>query len=296
MAEQTAIAWTNATFNIGWGCFKVSPGCKHCYADTFATNRAGQKGLWGPPATTQRRIFGDKHWQDPLKWNRQAEAEGARRRVFSSSMCDVFEDHPTIAGELPKLWRTIKATPWLDWQLLTKRAERIASSLPDDWSVEAYPNVWLGVSVENQEYADLRIPHLLAVEAAVRWLSVEPLLAPVTLAKYIDGNPDCPKTDPDCTGADGDCHDACEYPPLHWVIVGGESGPGYRPMDHAWARTLRDECVGNGVAYFMKQSAAPRTEMGTYLIEADGSKWAWKQYPRTPFQPEGDFAAPVRIA
>ena len=244
MGVSTAIAWTNHTFNIAWGCFKVSPGCKNCYADTFATNRVGLK-IWGPPATSDRRTFGPKHWNDPVRWNREAEKAQVPAMVFSSSMCDIFEDHPTITQELAKLWPLVRATPWLDWQLLTKRHDRIVQSLPADWG-NGYPNVWLGVSVEDQEYADLRIPSLLAVPAHVHFISYEPALGPVDLLPYVDPSRDRR---------------------LEWVIYGGESGPGYRKEDKQWARDAHAACAWAGIPFFHKQSSAPRTEMG---IELDG--------------------------
>src|SRR6185436_18027435 len=121
------------------------PACAHCYAKTLS-ERWGFD-VWGEE--NSRRIFGDKHWAEPLKWNAKAQAAGERRRVFCSSMADVFEDHPTIDQERAKLWPLIRATPWLDWQLLTKRADRILSCLPADFSRATYPNVWLGFTAEN---------------------------------------------------------------------------------------------------------------------------------------------------
>lgn len=151
MAETTGISWTDHTFNIAWGCQKVSPGCQFCYADTLS-NRFGLD-VWGPEKP--RRTFGEKHWNDPVRWNRKATKQ---ELVFCSSMCDIFEDHPTVIEELKKLWPLIKATPKLEWQLLTKRSERIKESLPADWG-EGYPNAWLGVSVENKDY-EYRADHL----------------------------------------------------------------------------------------------------------------------------------------
>jgi protein gp37 len=270
MGATTAIAWTDHTFNIAWGCFKVSPGCANCYAETF-TERVGQGKIWGPVAQTTRRTFGAKHWNEPLKWNRQAKDEGKRRRVFSSSMCDIFEDHPQIIGELAKLWPLIRQTPWLEWQLLTKRYDRIAASLPADWGDEGYENVWLGVSVENQEWADKRIPALLRVPARVHFISYEPALGPVRLNKYLH---------PDSATARR----------LLWVIYGGESGPGYRHHDVQWARDARDDVEDAAEyygaidepkpAFFYKQSSAPRTEMG---IELDGK--IVRHYPATNTTP-----------
>lgn len=248
MAQDTIIAWTSHTFNIAWGCVKVSPGCFNCYADTLSSRY--KFNVWGP--TAPRRTFGKAHWDEPLKWNRIAERDGRRVRVFSSSMCDNFEDHPTIDEERAKLWELIRATPWLDWQILTKRIERVENRLPRDWG-EGWPNVWLGTSVENQEYAELRIPILLRLPAAVRFISYEPALGP------IDFN-----------------FDEALHP--DWVIYGGESGPGFRPAKMDWARSARDQCKAAGVAFFHKQSSGYRTEMG---IELDGN--IVREYP-TPIE------------
>lgn len=247
MAADTRISWTNHTFNLAWGCTKISPGCKNCYADT-ASARWGYD-VWGPTAT--RRTFAQKHWDEPLKWNRQAEKEGVRKRVFCSSMCDNFEDHPIITQERAKLWPLIRSTPWLDWQLLTKRADRMAANLPPDWR-DGYPNVWLGVSIENMDYSG-RADHLRVLPAVVRFISYEPALGPL---------------------------DAIDLTGIDWVIYGGESGPGYRAHDLAWPRTMRKKCEDAGVVFFYKQSSAPRTEVGTTL---DGE--SFKQYPKPRHRP-----------
>lgn len=234
MAEKTIIAWTDHTWNLAWGCTKVSPGCKNCYADTLSARYGWD--VWGP--TANRRTFGQKHWDEPLKWNDQAWKEGRRHKVFCSSMCDNFENHPTIDHERQKLWPLIRATPNLDWQLLTKRSERIADNLPEDWE-EGYPNVWLGVSIENNDYV-YRADDLRVIPAAMRFISYEPALGPLD--------------DLDITGID-------------WIIYGGESGPGFRPENKQWARDIYERCQKNGTAFFHKQSAAYRTEIG---IELDG--------------------------
>ena len=233
MAEKTIIAWTDHTFNIAWGCTKISPGCEHCYAEA-GSNRWGFD-VWG--AGKARRTFGPQHWTEPAKWNLQAEAEGRRHRVFCSSMTDWCLDDPIIATERVKMWNLIRETRWLDWQLLTKRADRIRACLPSDWG-NGYPNVWLGVSVENRKHGLPRINHLRAIPATVHFLSIEPLLEDLG--------------DVDLTG-------------IEWAIVGGESGASYRLMDHAWARAIRDQCAARNVAFFFKQSSAIRTEMGTTL-------------------------------
>jgi protein gp37 len=253
MGSETIIAWTEHSFNIAWGCVKVSPGCQHCYAEAGST-RYGHS-VWGPK--NPRRTFSEAHWKEPLKWNRQAEKEARRHRVFCSSMCDNFEDHPTIDAEREKLWPLIRATPWLQWQLLTKRIERVAARLPPDWG-HGYHNVWMGASVENQKYADLRIPILLQIPAVVHFISYEPALGPVDLDAYLRTLE----------------YDMQIFKGLDWVICGGESGAGYRPMDPQWARDVRDQCKAAGVSFFFKQSSAPRTEMG---IELDGK--IVREYP-----------------
>ena len=234
MAAKTLIAWTDKTFNAAWGCVKVSPGCKNCYADTLSS-RYGHD-IWGP--SKPRRTFGDKHWSEPLKWNREAEESAHRLRVFCGSMFDWGEDHPTINGIRPRLFDLIRRTPSLDWQLLTKRADRIESCLPPDWG-DGYPNVWLGTSIENNDYI-CRADRLRKIPATVRFISYEPALGPLDKLDLIG---------------------------IDWLIFGGESGPGFRPMNVQWARDMRARCEVAGTAFFYKQSAAIRTEMG---IELDG--------------------------
>lgn len=245
MGEQTGIAWTDHTFNPWWGCTKVSEGCRNCYAETFS-RRTGQD-VWG--AGKPRRTFGAKHWNEPFKWNAAAEKAGRRARVFCASMADVF-DAEAPAGELDRLWAVIRETPWLDWQLLTKRPERIAASLPPGWG-PGWANVWLGTSVEDQRAAEERIPALASVPAQVRFLSCEPLLGPLDLS----GN-----------WVDNDGRDFEVRYEFQWVIVGGESGPRHRLMDKDWARSLRDWAAKGGVAFFYKQDGGLRPGHG----ELDG--------------------------
>lgn len=237
MGETTHIQWTDHTFNPWWGCVKVSPGCEHCYAESLS-KRFGRH-IWGPAKTTDRMITSDTNWRQPLAWNRQAEAEGRSRRVFCASMSDVFEDHPQLDEPRRRLWRLIAHTPYLDWQLLTKRPENIAHMLPDDWG-NGWPNVWLGTSVEDQRRADLRIPLLVRVPAMVHFLSVEPLLGPID---FLDG-----PADPESTM--GEWSDLDQ---IDWVIVGGESGPNARPMQLDWVYSIIDQCKAHRVAFFCKQ-------------------------------------------
>lgn len=225
MSANSSIEWTHHTFNPWWGCVRVSPGCEHCYAETMSS-RYGHR-VWGPPKTTERRLFGEAHWVDPFKWNESAQREGIRHRVFCASMADVFESHHGVVAARARLWQTIEQTPWLDWLLLTKRPENLVAFLPAAWLDTPQPNVWLGTSVEDPVRASLRIPILRDVPATVRFLSCEPLLDDL---------------------GDIDLSD------IHWVIVGGESGPGARAMEMEWARGLRVRCSLAGAQFFFKQS------------------------------------------
>lgn len=259
MGQDSKIEWTHHTFNPWWGCVRVSPACEHCYAEAFA-KRTGHT-IWGPPQTTPRRLFGPKHWAAPLKWNAKAAAAGERHRVFCASMADVFEDHPQVAEARDCLWQLIDATPHLDWLLLTKRPENIAAMLP--WRVVPRPNVWLGTTVENQQWAAERIPPLLAVPAVVRFLSCEPLLGPLDLERWLVTY-DSQHREPWALRGE-----------LHWVIAGGESGPHHRPLDLNHVRSLRDQCQESGAAFLFKQIGGRTPKAGGRLL--DGR--TWDQYP-----------------
>jgi protein gp37 len=262
MGKSTNIAWCDHTFSPWWGCVKVSRGCEHCYMQTFL-KRVGQERYFGPSKTTQRRFFSDKHWLEPLKWDREAQVAGVRRRVFCASMADVFEDNPALVDERVRLFRLIESTPSLDWLLLTKRPENLCAMLPHSWThFEPMPNVWLGTSVEDQRAADERIPLLLQTPAAVRFLSCEPLLGPIDLGDWVLPNfaaDDWRYYQPGGRGVD-------------WVIAGGESGPNYRPMDLDWARSLRNQCQASGVAFHFKQIGGRTHAAGGRLL--DGREWS----------------------
>lgn len=252
MSENSAIEWTHHTFNPWWGCTKVSPGCSACYAEAFDKRVGGAH--WGPGV--ERRTFGEKHWNEPKKWDAKAAKLGERHRVFCSSMADVF-DAEAPAGQIERLWPLIRETPHLDWLLLTKRPERIGASLPADWG-DGYPNVWLGTSVEDQTRAAERIHRLTFIPAVVRFLSCEPLLGPIDFERaevqasdaidpeWRDGRRGTPIV-PSALG------DEDRSARIHWVIVGGESGPKARPMHPDWVRGIRDQCVAAGVAFLFKQ-------------------------------------------
>lgn len=265
MGETTGIAWCDHTFNPWWGCAHVSPGCVHCYAESLA-KRYGND-VWGKGG--DRRFFGDKHWAEPLKWNAKAEAAGVRRRVFCGSMMDVFEDRPDLREPRSRLFRLIDGTPALDWLLLTKRPENV-SELTGHWKVMGQPlNVWLGVSVEDQKRADERIPKLLEIQAAVRFLSCEPLVGPVDLEDIKLWHP--------TVDAWHDCLQGGSQ--IHWVIVGGESGPGRRPMNPEWSRSIWQQCRDAGVAFFGKQGSGPRSDQ---QYEMPAEVFATREWPESP--------------
>lgn len=255
MGENTSIAWTDHTFNPWWGCQRVSPGCENCYAETFAHRL--RLPIWGPKS--DRRFFGNKHWNEPLKWNAAAAKSGIRVRVFCASMADVFEDRAELREHRARLHTLIRATPALDWLLLTKRPQNVAR-LWHEAHVDAFNgadslgltwdrNAWLGVTAEDQRRADERIPVLLGLDGpAVRFVSYEPAIGPVDFRPWLH----------DSTCADPDVC-ICSTPrevALDWIIVGGESGHGARPFDVEWAGSTIDECAAAGVACFVKQLGA----------------------------------------
>lgn len=263
MAENSKIAWTDNTFNPVWGCAKVGPGCDNCYAEAQA-NRFGN--WWG--VGNARREFGEKHWNEPLKWNRQAEKTGKRIKVFCASMADVF-DKNWPEGTRERLWDLIRNTPHLDWQLVTKRIGNAKKMLPPDWG-NGYPNVWLLITVVNQEEVDRDIPKLLDVPAAVRGLSIEPQLGPITFrwAKWSGWN--------DGSGATNNQYDGLRM--LDWVICGAESGSKRRPFELDWARSLRNQCQAAGTAFFLKQIPGGDGSKGVIETpELDGRQWL--QFP-----------------
>jgi protein gp37 len=230
VGERTAIAWTDSTFNPWLGCARVSQGCVHCYAETLVKNRMKKPELWGHAGVRQRT---KTPWRNVAKWNAEARLAQEPSRVFCASLADVFEDEAGPNAWRPDVWELIRESLWLDFQLLTKRPENIERMLPDDWG-EGWPNVWLGTSIEDNRVAE-RGEILTSVPALIHFVSYEPAIGPLDRLALDD---------------------------IEWMIVGGESGPGYRPMDLAWAQDMRRRCDEAGIAYFFKQDAAPRTEMG----------------------------------
>lgn len=290
MADSSNIEWTDATWNPTTGCDKVSPGCDHCYAMTLAPRLKAMGSAHyqrdGDPRTSGPGFGVSVHpdsLSKPLQWTRP-------RRIFVNSMSDLFHDQ--VPDEfIARVFAVMAAAPQHTFQVLTKRHGRMRSLLSSPrwsellaagmWPIDQdpelpLPNVWLGVSVENQQWADIRIPALVKTPAAVRFLSCEPLLGPVDLMRWTCRHtPDClneMKSPPWCVcGRDADGY-------LDWVIVGGESGPGARPMDTAWARTIRDQCTAAGVAFHFKQWGS-HDERGTPMHKKvagrllDGRTW-----------------------
>lgn len=260
MAENSSIEWTDHTYNPWRGCAKVSEGCRNCYAERSSGRNPAVLGVWGPSGT--RVMAAEAQWLKPLSW--AARPAARRPRVFCASLADVFEDWPGqmtnsrgaalwASGDRPpaqwpcpqpqqpytldharrRLWRLIRATPELDWLLLTKRPDNIARMMPHgDW-----PNVWLGASVEDDSVrvrADMLQDAAQSVRCPVRFVSAEPLIGPLDLSGVLD--------------AGG----------VNWVIVGGESGAGgkARPFDYGWCLSILRQCGDAGVPCFVKQVGA----------------------------------------
>jgi protein gp37 len=308
MADNTGIEWTDTTWNPTTGCDRVSPGCDHCYALTLAKRLKGMGSAKyqndGDPDTSGPGFGATEHPDSlaaPLSWRKP-------RKVFVNSMSDLF--HKAFSDEfIARVFAVMAATPQHTYQVLTKRHARMRSLLSDRafadscwyacaeilskdidlpaewWPGWPLPNVWLGVSVENQQWADIRIPALLDTPAAVRFLSCEPLLGPVELTRlathtrgpvaHSDGHDQINVL----TGVPRDEHWE-RRPGVDWVIVGGESGPGARPMHPDWARFLRDQCAAAAVPFLFKQH-------GEYVSYAmGGDPWGNGRSPWADRRPD----------
>lgn len=235
MADETNIAWCDKTHNEWLGCTKKSEECLFCYAEELMDTRFGRV-QWGPKGT--RSLTSRTNRRKPLGWNREAAELGIRYRVFCSSLSDVFEDREELVPWRTNLFNTIRATPNLDWLLLTKRPECIPAMLPADWGA-GWDHVWLGTSAGTQRRWDERVPLLRSVPAAVHFVSMEPMIGPIHTAPMLDQ-----------FGMD-------------WIIVGGESGRYARPMSLDWVRAVRAECDARAIPFFFKQK-------GTHLAKQLG--------------------------
>lgn len=244
MSQGSKITWTDHTFNPWWGCTEVAPECDNCYAKAWA-KRCGHD-VWGVDAP--RRFFSDKHWAEPTKWNKGAESSGERQRVFCASMGDVAESLQSDVGLLlddsrARLWELIEETGWLDWLLLTKRPQNLMRLMPQNWQERLPPNIWVGATAGTQASAAHNTRALMKIPAAVRFLSMEPLLERVDLR--LD--------DPSMHAGDGRA--------LDWIITGGESGPGRREPDVEWIGDIVSACGAADVPVFVKQDAGRQPGM-----------------------------------
>jgi protein gp37 len=241
MAQKSAIEWTHSTWNPVRGCSKVSPGCKNCYAETFAERWRGVPGHPYEQGFDLR--FVPEKLEEPLRWK-------TPRTIFVNSMSDLF--HEEIPLEyIQRVFDVLERAHWHTFQVLTKRSERLVELAPElPWP----QNVWQGVSVESQSYVD-RVRDLCKVPAAVRFLSLEPLLSAIP-ALPLDG--------------------------VDWVIVGGESGRRCRPMKAQWARDIRDQCVRQSVPFFFKQWGGTRPKANGRLLDDR----TWDEMPPEPGERE----------
>ena len=249
--KENGIGWCDYTFNPWIGCTKVSPACDNCYAEVMA-KRFFKDAKWGNHA---RILTREENWNKPLTWNRKAEKEGKRYKVFCGSMCDVFDNHRSVIEPIAKLYGVIDDTSKnLDWILLTKRISNVLN-----WQGFLYENMIsrcyaLGITVCNHAEAERDIPKLLRVREEFSLpvknllLSIEPMLGAIDLSRWIDQ--------------------------LDWVIAGGETGSSARPMHPDWARSIRDQCQAANVPFFFKQWG--KKKAGCLL---DGQEW--KQFPKT---------------
>jgi len=253
MGENTKISWPHHTFNPVRGCEHESPGCDNCYAES-GTKRFGLQ-LWGP--TNPRLRTSKENWKKPTKWNEEARKTNTRFRVFCASQSDVGEDHPDWIEARRDLARLIEETQHLDWLLLTKRPQNMRRLFSDaGWTALWPENVWVGATVENPDVLENRILELVQIPARVRFLSLEPLLGPLeiglvgTLPGSVTGGAYVPVSSM-----------------IHWVIVGGESGPRARTFDLQWARQLRDECALSETPFFFKQTG--QNAIDSSLVDID---------------------------
>jgi protein gp37 len=338
MSDNTAISWTDATWNCLYGCSKVSAGCRRCYAiDVVGSLPRKFKGT-NPKAFefysglvengnwTGVVKLHEEHLTQPLRWQKP-------RRIFVNSLSDLF--HESVpSGDIARIFAVMALASRHTFQVLTKRPKRMTEVLSSEWfwcaalghlreaqekgfpvpeglldarpvpggvvhllrDSRRLPNVWLGVSVENQAAADERIPLLLRTPATVRFLSCEPLLGPVDLQRFMPEQvlSHCPEVeefgDKACEGCPGPSPECpgvyVQRGGVDWVIAGGESGPNFRAMDPRWAESLRDQCVAAKVAFFFKQHSARKAGQEPWLRDKEGRCFRWHQFPGDLAEPE----------
>lgn len=252
MSEFSEIQWTHGSFNPWWGCEKIAQvnerpsACDFCYAERDS-HRWGFE-VWGPG--TPRRFFGDKHWNEPLRWNKKAEEAKIRKRVFTASFGDICEDRRDLDPSRERLMRLVEATPWIDWLFLSKRPWFYNRFFP--WKV--WPkNVWAGTTTEDQHWFNFRMTALAKVPAVLRFVSAEPLFSAI-----------------DISGRTQD---------LHWIITGGESGVKARFSDIEHIRNLKEQSVAAKIPFFYKQFLLPDKSVD-HSPQLDGRTWL--EVPRAP--------------
>lgn len=244
--ENSKIAWCHNTFNPWMGCERISSGCAYCYAEAWA-RRVGRGNLWNG----ERIPTGEAYWRKPVKWNLQAEKERKPKRVFCGSLCDVFEDHPSIETQRNRLFDLIENTQWLNWMLLTKRIDTAEEVLKIRFPERIPYNIWMGVTIEGDdpETAKHRADILRRIPAFIRFVSFEPLL--------------------------GGAVPSLEQ--IHLAIVGGESGSTARRMNPNWARNVLEMAKKSHTSYFFKQA-------GTVLAREWGMKGKGDDINQLPHQ------------
>jgi protein gp37 len=269
---NTLIEWATHTLNFWWGCTKVSQACAHCYAETLAKLYGHGRATWGPSGGRWLRF--EAAAAELAKVEREAARTNTRPRVFVNSMSDTFESNELLDATRCMMLVLIADTPAVDFLLLTKRPENVRGMVPPAW-LEKWPaHVWIGTTVEDQENANQRIPALLDIPACVRFLSCEPLLGPVEFSNVTHRS---------------DCVSVLGKPALsgiHWVIAGGESGAGARPMHPNWARSLRRQCEAVGVPFFFKQWGEWHpAEVSGKRVSISVPRTASRPYPKIPKNP-----------
>lgn len=306
MSQNTGIEWTDATWNPTRGCSRISPGCLNCYAERQAIRQRNSgyvdliSTVNGHPAWTgQVRMSPEKTLLQPLKWKKP-------RKIFVDSMSDLF--HESVSDEqIEFVFGVMRLASQHKFQVLTKRADRMRAwfakfagkshaieienvgrgNVRSACWIDPLPNVWLGVSVENQEYANKRIPDLLRTPAAVRFVSYEPALGPIDFTAIPTGKGNGEEYDPIVT-MNVLNRASVLAPHIHWVIVGGESGPGARPFDIHWARTTVEQCKAAGVACFVKQLGAKPYDSKLIDIMGPDDKVHYRRPPGDPMIAEAE--------
>lgn len=263
MSEATGIQWTDSTWNAWWGCQRVGPGCDHCYAEALDKRTGGAH--WG--AKADRRRTSETNWNEPLRWQKKADAfeaaTGHRRRVFCGSMMDIMDNAVPLDWSHEAFLR-IEMCDRLDWQLLTKRVGNVEDRVPNAWKLGSWPaHVGLMITVVTQQEVDRDVPKLVDLKRrfGIPWvgLSVEPLLERVDLREWLVGHEEA--------GMVGNC--VGWRPPVDWVIVGGESGNGARPFDTSWAEDIVAQAKGGDAQVFVKQMGANVLKNGVACPKTD---------------------------